>query len=572
MKKLLLTFWMIALTLMGFAEYDATIYGMVSQDEEPVEGQLVNIISADSLENPINITVYTNEAGEYEATFTLNHGEGGKHFVVQTSDCNGQMLQETVVLFPWQPNAEVNFELCGGGGEECEASFIYDTFEDDPHTVYFEDTSEGEIEGWYWEFGDGTFCYAQNPVHFFETGTYEVCLTIEGEGCEDTYCEEITIGGGGGEECESWFEVVEMENLTVTLEAGSVAEHPIFFWHFGDETTGEGQEVTHTYPEEGWYEVTLVMEDSISQCTWEVEEEIYVGEEPGGDHELYGHVFAGDSYLDSGIALLLGFENSFYRLSLIGEEGMYYFEEVPNGTYYVLTMPSFTSQFAFQYLPTYYGNTFLWSNAEPIELGEPANPYNIQLVPINNMNLGDASIDGWITNGDSKGSVENITVLLMDNSGNPLDYDLTDSEGNFAFEELEYGDYLLYVEKVGVQCDPIPVSLSEDNPNVTIELIMQNGQIMVGLDEQPEFSAMGNLYPNPAKQQLNFEVDVKENINIKAAIYSSMGKLMFSSDKQLQAGSNQLQFNIKELPQGIYNLIITDSKGNSMNRKFVKMN
>lgn len=160
----------------------------------------------------------------------------------------------------------------------------------------------------------------------------------------------------------------------------------------------------------------------------------------------------------------------------------------------------------------------------------------------------------------------------MDDSGNPLDYDLTNNRGNFAFEELEYSDYQLYVEKVGVQCDPIPVSLSEDNPNMTVELIMPNGEVMVGLDEQPEISAIGKLYPNPAKQQLNFEVAVKENLNLKAAIYSSMGKLIRSSEKQLHAGSNQLQFNIKELPQGIYYLIITDrkSKSNSMNRKFIK--
>lgn len=117
-----------ALTFVVYADFEASIFGMVTQDEEPVAGQTVNIMSADSVENPINITAITNEDGFYEANFILNMEENGNHLAVQTLNCNGEMLQEIVALHPEAPEAEVNFQLCGGGGgRECEASFIYFT-------------------------------------------------------------------------------------------------------------------------------------------------------------------------------------------------------------------------------------------------------------------------------------------------------------------------------------------------------------------------------------------------------------------------------------------------------------
>ena len=81
----------------------------------------------------------------------------------------------------------------------CEAMFSVelDTLNNTPNTYLFTDISEGDIVGWYWDFGDGTYSMDQNPVHTYNLGgDFMVCLTItsynSGNSCTSTYCDTIT--------------------------------------------------------------------------------------------------------------------------------------------------------------------------------------------------------------------------------------------------------------------------------------------------------------------------------------------------------------------------------------------
>ncbi len=50
-----------------------------------------------------------------------------------------------------------------------------------PLTVTFNDQSQGEINQWSWEFGDGEFGSAKQPVHTYNSiGKYTVSLTVAG--------------------------------------------------------------------------------------------------------------------------------------------------------------------------------------------------------------------------------------------------------------------------------------------------------------------------------------------------------------------------------------------------------
>jgi len=63
-----------------------------------------------------------------------------------------------------------------------------------PPSFQFFDLSTGNIFTWLWDFGDGTTSPEQNPIHIFpEPGTYLTCLTVTGNNCTDTFCQEITI-------------------------------------------------------------------------------------------------------------------------------------------------------------------------------------------------------------------------------------------------------------------------------------------------------------------------------------------------------------------------------------------
>lgn len=82
---------------------------------------------------------------------------------------------------------------------QCNAAFTYelDTLNNTPHTFIFYDHSDGEIDTWYWDFGDGTFSQEQNPTHIYSiSGSYDVCLVISGNAggitCSSTVCIQVS--------------------------------------------------------------------------------------------------------------------------------------------------------------------------------------------------------------------------------------------------------------------------------------------------------------------------------------------------------------------------------------------
>lgn len=80
----------------------------------------------------------------------------------------------------------------------CQAAFsaIPDSLTSFPFLYHFTDLSTGNINSWYWDFGDGFSSTEQNPSHQFnDPGTYEVCLTVKNlndtTGCSDQLCQDI---------------------------------------------------------------------------------------------------------------------------------------------------------------------------------------------------------------------------------------------------------------------------------------------------------------------------------------------------------------------------------------------
>lgn len=81
-------------------------------------------------------------------------------------------------------------------GGSCVALFSYNA---NGNTIQFANISTGTYSYLEWNFGDGTTASAQNPVHQFINGTYNVCLSLydaNGNVC-DQYCIVITVNGGG---------------------------------------------------------------------------------------------------------------------------------------------------------------------------------------------------------------------------------------------------------------------------------------------------------------------------------------------------------------------------------------
>ena len=133
------------------------------------------------------------------------------------------------------------------------------TFCNPPGTVTYINTSTGTPQLSYsWFLGDaGTSNVATPPAHTYGSGSFTVTLVVtDGNGCVDSlvranYINVQTNTGSftcPADACQG--ELVTFTNTTAPPITGSV-------WDFGDNTTGVGTIVSHTYFAPGTYNVKL---------------------------------------------------------------------------------------------------------------------------------------------------------------------------------------------------------------------------------------------------------------------------------------------------------------------------
>ncbi|MFT4220199.1 MAG: PKD domain-containing protein [Microbacterium sp.] len=127
----------------------------------------------------------------------------------------------------------------------------------------------GSIVSYSWDFGDGAKSTDANPTHAYAaSGTYTVTLTLTDDmGATntatlskqvqfvDTLPEAAFTASCTNLECE-------LDASASTDAEGALAGYS---WTFGDDTTDSGERVSHTFPADGEYTVTLTVTDSAGQ-------------------------------------------------------------------------------------------------------------------------------------------------------------------------------------------------------------------------------------------------------------------------------------------------------------------
>jgi PKD repeat protein len=131
-----------------------------------------------------------------------------------------------------------------------------------------------------WDFGDGSPVVSGRTVShtYANAGNYSVRLSITPLGCLNTTClsqttKTLSVTGGppppppvsaewsASVTCTNVFGIEQCPAVTgtaVTLTAGA-ADATSYSWSFGDNTTGTGKQVTHTWPAAGSYAVSLTV-------------------------------------------------------------------------------------------------------------------------------------------------------------------------------------------------------------------------------------------------------------------------------------------------------------------------
>ncbi|MFZ4521666.1 MAG: PKD domain-containing protein [Bacteroidales bacterium] len=155
----------------------------------------------------------------------------------------------------------------------CDADFTVIPDPLNPMVFHFTDQSGGQITLWQWSFGDGTSTTLQNPVHtYLHGGTYFVCLTVSnsepGNICHDVMCIYLTVHEPGTCVADFQYTIDPLDQFKVHFTDQSTGNINRWHWVFGDGTSSEDRNPSHTFITPGDYRVCLTAynADSVSVC------------------------------------------------------------------------------------------------------------------------------------------------------------------------------------------------------------------------------------------------------------------------------------------------------------------
>lgn len=128
------------------------------------------------------------------------------------------------------------------------------------NVAFTANNSGGYVKNWHWNFGDGTSSTEQNPTHTYtQAGNYTVVLTAYGESEIDVATEtdliSILYPAPNAIYALNSNSGIYPFNVTInTTNTGGPIEK--WLWNFGDGTTYEGVNPSHSYIKAGVYNIT----------------------------------------------------------------------------------------------------------------------------------------------------------------------------------------------------------------------------------------------------------------------------------------------------------------------------
>lgn len=162
------------------------------------------------------------------------------------------------------------------GKSDCVAEFGH-YIESGTNRVHFINLSQGEVDNYYWYFGDGNESPAFSPVHEYEASKiYSVTLVVSDEdgNCSSDITKEIDVNDII---CSAIFNYENEPNTnTINFIPEKVNDDTHTYWVFGDGADSFNQYPTYTYPESGFYPVSLTVYNQNTQCVDHYEDVITV--------------------------------------------------------------------------------------------------------------------------------------------------------------------------------------------------------------------------------------------------------------------------------------------------------
>ncbi len=200
------------------------------------------------------------------ATVTKAFSKGGLYNVVLTADDNAGTACSTDV---YSQKVRVNAAPTAVAGEDVMLYFKQANAE---YNVSFDGSKSSDPNGdaltYNWSFGDGTKADGPKVSHTYEKpGRYSVKLGVNdnsGLPCA-TDNDALTVKLNKAPIADAGQAIATCEASDVSFDgsasAGEAGESLSYTWDFGDGTTGEGAQATHSYKKGGQYTATLMVND-----------------------------------------------------------------------------------------------------------------------------------------------------------------------------------------------------------------------------------------------------------------------------------------------------------------------
>jgi len=524
-----------------------------------------------------------------QATYTWDFGDGNTGVGGPTTQHYYQTpgIYNVCVIVSYNGCTATYCNVVYAGGNingGCDASFTF-TDANLLNSYVFIPVNNGNTYSHLWDFGDGTQSTQQSPIHTFTgNGIYLVCHTLfNNNGCQDTECYNITVNDSSNTGCQAYFYANPVNNsndLNIQFTDYSTSGEPNngiigWTWSFGDGSSSTLQNPTHDYATGGSYVVCLTVWNN-SGCQSTYCDSLVVG---GGNNPniISGTVYTSVNTTASvAYVFLLRFDYPNSELVPAGAEvtnnGNYVFSNVANGDYVVKAALTPNDPLYAVRIPTYHTAALLWNFGDVISINN--NSYttgDIYMIAASN-NGGPGFIGGsvdWADTLRAAADFSGATVILQTIAGDNIAYTTADTDGNYSFNNLAYGTYKLYADFPGYSGDPTFVTLTPIADSVN------NAQILLGpatITSVEETSAIDGVtvFPNPTTDNATLMVETSKTAQLNLTIVNMVGQVVDSQTVNAFTGKNMVQLNTNGLAQGVYTIVLRDSKGVAKVQRLIK--
>ena len=125
--------------------------------------------------------------------------------------------------------------------------------------------------------------------------------------------------------------------------------------------------------------------------------------------------------------------------------------------------------------------------------------------------------------------------------------------------------------------ETVSLSAYANKPSVVVKFVAinyygNNGYVdnvnisTVGINQLPNTISTVNVYPNPAVNSANVVLNMTEKDEVTISVLNALGQEMFNSKNEMMLGENRVAINTENFASGIYNVIISTSKGSKIEK------